>query len=348
MKGMKVTLCPKAGVAIALLLGIGAFGCNKNSGGNNAPGQPEAAANNATNTAPIDANIAAANNAPPVASAAENNSPTTNPGTSKNAPVDPKAPPKPAAKPAFVEPAATGQASWTKKAVNAKKLAESVDAKMKSVTNTRMHMFLNVDLPTVGRGFFEDDCMIADQSRFLTNYAVFVPGPHASFETYLVRKIKGDKGYSTFDGGKYHLGRTEPDKDILKGWVTNSTHYLSAGIGTSHKPFTELVDAAQKAKWTVAVEDKKFASGAYRRIIMESPTLPKQRFEIVIHPEKLLPVSFFAVILDKKKTLSSLELTWAKSDKPLTDADLSPKKTVTPINAISPEEAARKGLKPSN
>ena len=331
MKGMKLGF---AALALAALLGVCAVGCNKSdkqSQNINSPSQPTVTANNA----PIDSNAPITNNAPTANSGAANNAPETKP------PVK-----KPEPKPSFDEPKGPGEdKAWKKNAISARKLTESVDMKMKSVKDSRMHLFLNVDLPTAGKGFFEDDCIIADQSRFYLNYAVFVPGRRGSFDTFLVTKLKGDKEYSTYVGGKYQLGRIEPGKDVLSGWVTNSTHYLASGVGTSKKPFTELLDAAQKANWKIDVEDKKFDKGTFRRVIMESRTVPKERFEIMIHPQKLLPVSFFAVIFDKKKTLSVLEISWAKSDKPLTEADLNPMKEVPKVKTLTPEEAARQATK---
>ncbi len=344
---MNVCLGTRAAVGIAALMSVCTVGCNKEAP-KDSPSQTVIIVNNEASKAPSNNNAVVTNNAPTSSPAVSNNAAPEKSVAGHNAPV-PKPPvKKPSPKPPFDEPKGPGEdKNWKKNAISARKLTEAVDMKMKSVKNVRMHLLLNVDLPKSGKGYFEDDCIIADQNRFFLNYAVFVPGPRGSFDTFLVTKLKGNKEYSTYVGGKYQLGRIEPGKDILNGWITNSTHYLASGIGTSKKPLTELVDAAQKANWTINVEDKKFDKGTFRRIIMESRTEPKERFEIVVHPQQLLPVSFFALILDKKKTMSALDIAWAKSDKPLTEADLNPKKEVPKVKTLTPEEAAKQGLRPS-
>jgi hypothetical protein len=166
----------------------------------------------------------------------------------------------------------------------------------------------------------------------------------------LVRRLNGSKDYSTYVINKYVPGRIAPDPDILNGWMLGSTHYICSGVGTAKKPFTDLIVAAQKAKWKIKVEEKKFETSSYQRIIMESPDsskAPKRRYELMIHPQKLLPVAFTSVILDKKRTIGALDIAWQKSDKPLTEADLNPINKVDPIKVLTPEEAAKQGLKPS-
>ncbi len=352
MKGMK------ASFGIMALLAIGAIGCSKDEAKNgpapseatvNKPVSPEAT--DAANNEPASNNEPATNNAPPVVA---NNVPETNKPADTNSvksvtpPGGPKNDQTAVQRPTFQPlPGPNADPTWKKQSINPVNVASAVDAKMKTLTNIKMSMRLDVSIP-VGEGFFDQANFIADQSRFLVNYADFLhQEAQPRFETYVVTRIKDEKTYSTFVGDKYVPGRVPPNTDVLKGWLLDSTHYLGSGIGTDKKPLRDLVAAAQKAKWVVNVEDKTFDKITFRRIVMESPTLPKKRYEIIIHPTQMLPVAFNAAVLDKKKSTAALQLKWSKSDKPLTDQDLSQVVKTDRVNVISPEEAAKRGLKPT-
>ncbi|MEI8283008.1 MAG: hypothetical protein WCG75_11420 [Armatimonadota bacterium] len=337
----------KSSFAILALVAIGAVGC-KGGETNNSPapvGTANSANSPASNNAPATNNAPETNNAAAANNTAEaNNAPSTKTAVTKSGTVTSTLGPE------LVNPKGPGEDStWKKNEIDAKKLAEIVDATMKSVKDVKMTFHLEAELPE-HRGFFEDKCIIADQSRFYLNYANFVPGRNMRFDTFLVRRLNGSKDYSTYVVDKYVPGRIAPDPDTLNGWMLGSTHYICSGVGTTKKPFTDLVIAAQKAKWKISVEEKKFDKSSFQRIIMESPSsskAPKRRYELMIHPQKLLPVSFYSVIFDKKRTIGALDIAWQKSDKPLTEADLNPVQKVDPVKVLTPEEAAKQGLKPS-
>lgn len=225
----------------------------------------------------------------------------------------------------------------------AKKLATSVDASMKKLTNSKLHFELGAILPE-GHGDANFDTIIADQKRYLIRYATFSHERFPHFETYLVARQK-DGTYSTLVGDKYQPGRLAPQGDILKGWVTDSIHYITNGIGTDKKPLTELITAAEKAKWKVNVETKTYEIGVFKRIVMESPTKPNRRYEIMIEPKKQLLVSFNADVDEAKRSQVSMNMVTMKSDRPLTDADLKPTIKVDKVNTLTPEEARAKGIK---
>jgi hypothetical protein len=357
MKRMKVSF------GVATLVAIGIVGCDKGAA-NNMPVPPVAktTAPAAENANSVNPNIKSpeATNSAPTTTKKEAEAGNTAPIASNNAPIDqakknkkptpiiPQKKDKPKVK--FDDPAAAGKGGWKASDLSARKLIESVDAHMKLVTNSKMAINMVADVPygdKVGQGMVNVENVIADQNRFCLLYADFVPGGRPHFESHQVVRALDGKGYMTLVGEKYQAGRIEPDQDVLKGWVLNSTHYFSSGIGTSRKPLTELIEAAQKAKWNLKVEDKKFGTSSFRRVIMESPKEPKTRMELLIHPEKLLPVSFSAVVYGTKKTSSGLEIQWLKSDKPLTDADLTGKVKTAPVNAMSKAEAEKRGFKPS-
>ncbi len=373
MKGMKLSF------GVLALVAIGLGGCGKEES-NNAPvvrtvsnNQPVDAATNApaeANNAPAIANNApvTTNNAPVVTNNAPaepsklptvaNNTPsptkvppTTNTLPDTNKPpevnksdvktlIDNKGKKEPKKIP---DPTVAGKDGWTKSQVEVLKLTDSVDSSMKGVKNVRM-MLHNDFAYGNAKGFFHQGSLIADQSRYLLNYMTYAPGGNAHPETFIVAKKDGK--YSTLVGDKYQPGRVEPKKDVLNGWALDSTHYLCASVGTTRKPLTELVTAARKAKWKISVESKKFGTTSYQRVIMESPTKPTRRYEIVIEPTMKLPVSFSAAVFDKKKISSSLNIKWSKSDKPLTDEDLKPTVKTEQVKVISPEEAAKLGAIP--
>jgi len=373
MNGMKLSF------GVLALVAIGLIGCGKEET-KNTPVVPTVSNNqpmDAANNAPVDANNApvVTNNAPE----ATNNSPLV----SNNAPVEPTKPPtvanntpsptkvpptttslpdtnKPPAPnksdvkalidnkgkkelPKIPDPTAAGQGGWTKSQVEVLKLTDSVDSSMKGVKNVRMLLHNDFAYGNA-KGFFHQGSLIADQNRYLLNYMTYAPGGSAHPETFIVAKKDGK--YSTLVGDKYQSGRVEPNKDVLNGWALGSTHYLCASVGTARKPLTELVTAAKKAKWKISVESKKFGATSYQRVVMESPTKPARRYEIVIEPTMKLPVSFSAAVLDKKKISSSLNIKWSKSDKPLTDEDLKPTVKTDQVKVISPEEAAKLGAVP--
>ena len=330
----------KLGFGVAALVAIGLIGC---SGGatNNSPSGTNTTppATTETNNTPVAANNvpAAANNAPIEA----NNAPPA----ANNAPTDPQKNKKKKPGPVIPDPASAGKDGWTKSKSDAKVLTTSIDAKMKSMKNVQMILDQFADTPD-GNGQAHAKTTIADQSRFLIQYADYEVKPFPRFESYIVAKQAGLKKYSTLVGDKYQEGRVEPGKDIVNGWLFNSTHYINNGVGTDHKPFTELLAAIQNAHWTIHVETKKFSTESFQRIVMDSNSTPKKRYEIVIDPKNILPVSFTAVVFEKRKLSSTVQISWAKSDRPLTDDDLKPAESTEKVNLISPEEAKKRGLKP--
>jgi len=226
----------------------------------------------------------------------------------------------------------------------AKKLAAGVDATMKALTDTKLSFNLGATLPE-GHGDVKGlDTVIADRNRFLIRYAKFLRDENPHFETYTVLKQKDGK-YATLIGEKYQPGRIAPESDAITGWVTDSIHYITSGIGTDRKPLTELVNAAEKAKWKINVENQKFDMGNFQRIIMESPTLPKRRYEILVEPSKKLLVTFNADVEDKKKSRVSLSMLTMKNSKRLTDKDLKAGVNVDKITVMTPDEARKAGIK---
>ena len=345
----------RAMALVAVFTALAVVGCNKDeakngsapTGTSNQP-TPDATAN--ANNAPVttEANnapvTAEANNAP--APAAANNTPplTADQAKDEAAKKQAEAARKKLNQLNIGEPAVAGQGGWKKVTSDPKVLTQAVEAKMKSLKNYKMSIAMVVEMP-LGKGIVNADCLIADQSRYRLEYSDFEPGATAHFESSLVARMS-DKTYSTFVNGAYKKGRIAPNPDVLKGWVLDSTHYLASWIGTDKKPLTELVGAAQKAKWKVGVEEKKFEKGTYQRIVMESSTGPKKRYELLIDPKQMLPTTFNVAVYDKKKTLAGLDIAWLQSDKPLTDADLSQKVSTEPVKVITEEQAAKmKGLK---
>ena len=366
MKGMKFS------IGVLALLAIGLVGCGKgdtnnapapdankasssdanNSGaannpsGTNAPsGMTTPAANNApeANHAPGANQSPEANNAPVV-----NNSPVTTPKDGKKpGPMTPIGPVSTTKKGDSLLPSVTprGQDGWKKVSADAKKITAAVDSRVKVQKDMKMAMDVLFEMPT-GHGTLSRANMIADQKRFKLEYGLYSTKPVPHYETYFVIKKKGDTKYSTFDGDHYVSGRTATGPDILGGWILNPTLYLGSGIGTELKPLTQLVQTAEKAKWTIGVEEKKIENVVYQRIIIESSSQPAKRIELMIHPTKLLPVQINASILGTHKTNSMMRIQWLQSNTPLTDADLSPAVKTAPTNVISEEEGKRKGLKP--
>jgi hypothetical protein len=364
MNGMKLSF------GVLALVAIGLVGCGKDEA-SNAPvvppvsnNQPVDVENNApavSNNSPVATNNDPANNAPVEPSkppTVANNTPSTDkvppvtnalPDTKKLPPVN-KSDLKPLIDnkgkkelPKIPDPSAAGKDGWTKSQIDVIKLTDSVDSSMKGVKNIRM-MLHNDFAYGNAKGFFHQASLIADQNRYLLHYMTYAPGGDAHPETYIVTKKNGK--YSTLVGDIYQPGRLEPKKDVLAGWALDSTHYLCASVGTAKKPFTELVSAAKKAKWKISVETKKFGTASYQRVIMEAPTKPARRYEIMIEPTMKLPVSFSAAVFDKKKISSSLNIKWSKSNKPLTDEDLKPTVKTETINTITPAEAAKLGAIP--
>lgn len=338
MKGMKFRF------GVLALLAIGAVGCQKEEA-KNSPSPSVASTNQPAlpGTTP-DTNIPASNNFPEAANkpvdtnaapVVTNKPDATKPDANK---PDPTKPPPESIKPVIVDPKPAGEAGWTKSQTEARTLVAAADAKMKSVKDMKMSFYIDFAIGKAD-GYFKDSCLIADQSRYHLNYAEYLPGPNARLESYIVTKQKG--GYSTFVSGGYKPGRIEPSKDILKGWALNSTHYITSGVGTKKMPLTELVVAAQKAKWKINVETKKFTAGTYQRIIMESPGAPKRRYELMIEPKKMLPVEFSSAVFEKEKMSSALSIGWFQSDKPLTDDELTPKVKTDQVKVVTAEELAK-------
>ena len=295
--------------------------------------------------APLNNTPVAGNNTP----VPSNNAPVAannTPAPANNAPIDPQKHKKTKPGPDIPDPASSGKDGWAKSQTDAKKLTTSIDAKMKSMKNYQMVLDQYADTPG-GSGEAHPITNIADQSRYLIRYADYQVKPFAHFESFIVTKQAGQKKYSTLIGDKYQEGRVDPGTDIAGGWLFNSSHFITNGIGTDHKPFTELVTAIQHAKWAIHVETKKFSTGSFQRIIMESNSTPKKRYEIVVDPKNMLPVSFSAVVFEKRKLSNMVQISWAKSDKPLTDDDLKPAENIEKVNVISPEEAKKRGLKPN-
>jgi hypothetical protein len=353
MNGMKVTS------GVLALFAIGMVGCNK-GGTNNSP-SPDL-------TKPVSSgvnNSSEANNSPSVVSnenPAGNNAPvnTAPPSNANNAPAsnppviktpNPMMPMGPVIKPkkdGTLLPTVSGieKDGWKKVPSNVNSIAATLDDRMKSVRDTKMEMEVYFELPT-GHGILSRANIIADQKRFKLEYGLYTTKPMPHYETYFVIKKKGDTKYSTFDGEKYVSGRATPSADVLNGWILNPTQYLGNGIGTDKRPISELLQAAQKAHWRVGVEEKKLDQSVYQRIVMESPSQPTKRIELMLHPTKLLPVQLNESIIGTKRTNVAMRIEWSKSDKPLNDADLSPAVKAAPVNVISPEEAKKQGIKPT-
>lgn len=338
MNGMKISL------GVLALLAIGMVGCGKNET-NNAPvtgtsNEPVASANNQPTVE--------ANNGPAVATntAPETNTPDVNAPLATNAPADPKKPKGKAMNPVkdlppVPDPSAPGKDGWTKVQLEAKKLVQTVDTNMKAVKN--MKIVLHEDFNLAGqRGFFEDSFYVADQNRFHLNYASTYK-VNTLVDSFIVTKIDGQ--YKTLVGKNYQPGRVEPNKDLLSGWLLDSTHYMADSVGTKKMPFTELVTAAQKAKWKIMVESKQYDKRTFQRVVMESPSEPKKRFELMVEPNMKLPVQFNTVAYNKKKTSTALFVAWLQSDKPFTDAELSPKVPTKEVKTMTAEEAKKQGIK---
>jgi hypothetical protein len=346
MKGMKLS------VGVLAILTVGAVGCGKSDSNNATPVPP--VSNNQTPS--VDTNVEsnaplASNNAP----VEDNNAPVvTNPPTNNNSPDSNNKPPittdkKPVVKPpekkpepTIKEPPAVGQDGWTKSQIEAKNITEAVDANVKAIKNMRMNLRIDFSAGKA-KGTFNDACYIADQNRYLLKYMTYNPKTDVHPEDFVVMKKDGKD--STFVIDKYQPGRITPDKDTLKGWALNSTHYISAGVGTDRKPYTELITAAQKAKWKINVESKKYPNGEFQRIVMESPNEPKRRYELLVQPKMKLPVQFNAAIYEKQKIVSALLIGWDQSDRPLTDEQMSPKVKTEEVNVLTREEAIKKGIK---
>jgi hypothetical protein len=345
MKNMQVR------VGILALAIVSAIGCSKGDS-NNTPtnnNEPEVASKNvpeATNSQPAN-NTPEANNSPDTNKSVDTNSPTTATKT-ETKPLSPKEKldklkkDLDKTKPVFADVSKPGTDHWTKTQIAAKTLAETVDARMKRLKNNKMNLHLVARIPE-GDGSVDLDSIVADSSRYLIRYAVFNKAPNAHFESEIVAQQNGKD--TTLVGDKYQPGRTKPSADNLNGWVLNSTHYIVSGIGTSNKPFTDLVMAAQKAKWSINVETKRIQTSDFNRIIMESPTEPKKRYEIIVHPGQNLPVAFNADVLGKKKSSVSLKIGWAQSDTPITADQLLPKVKTENINVLTPEQAKKQGIK---
>ncbi len=335
MKQMRVKMTslaiPTLGIAALGFASLSLTGC----------GDKGSSGNNEANNASVAQAIPQGNNEPKVAAGSNNSasspesnnsttglgSPTPSVGSTPNpnqtlpGKRDHKTPPV----------ASINDPSWSKVEVQAKDLATQVDKNFKALRDSKIHLDIQGTLPE-GEGMVNTDNIVADDKRFLLQYAKFMHGSQAHWETYIVAKQpKG--GYGTLINDTYKPGRVDPDPDKLSGWVTDMSHYIASGIGTGRMPFTELVEAAQKAKWKIQVEDKRFDQGHFNRIVMESPSEPKKVFEILIDPVKGLPVQFNADVNAKKETRVSTQITYLKSDKPLKDSDLKPMvetKRVTP------------------
>ena len=330
---------------ILAITAIGLAGCGKGneiSSNNLAVENPTPSGNHAAPNVSPDTNSSgakvAANSAPE-----SNNAPIANNTPSKSEivstkpeTIDGKVPP--------MKPVLASQAGgWSKDAQAARDLASKVDASTKKLTDSKIHFFEGARL-VEGHGHVESDLIIADQKRYLLNYAKFETQGRPHFETYLVRKMP-DGTYATLVGGKYVPGRVSPTGDIVGGWFTDCTHYIASGIGTGQKPLTDLIDAAQKAKWKISVETKSFDNGTFKRIVMDSPTQPRRRYELTIEPKKLLLTNFNADINDNKRNQVSVTFQTMKSDRPLTEKDLKPEVPTEKITVLTPEEAKKQGIK---
>lgn len=349
MKNMQVR------VGILALAIVSAVGCNPGDSSNKPAGNNEPSV--ATKTNPEATNSVPANNNAPETNTPEANTPEANEPTDSNTPgKGNKTSPKDStleknkkikdelekSKPKFTDISKSGTDNWTKTQVAAKTLAETVDARIKKLKDTKMNLKLVAKVPE-GDGVVDLDSIVADSSRYLIRYAVFSPTPNAHFESEIIAQQNGKD--TTLVGDKYQPGRTTPNADNLNGWALNSTQYIASGIGTAKKPFTDLITAAQKAKWKIQVEKKKIQNSDLSRIIMESPNEPKRRYEIIIHPGQNLPIAFNADVFAKKKSSVSLKIGWAQSDTPITPQQLLPKIKADPVNVLTPDEAKKRGIK---
>lgn len=307
-------------------------------------GNKDNSGSNGTNNTPVAQNNPQGNNGPLVGNGSNNSGAPSPEGNNSTTGLGSPVPPTgstPNSGPAPSKPqdhkvtpiAPSNDPSWSKVEVQAKDLATQVDKNLKALRDSKIHLEIQGTLPE-GEGSVFTDNIVADDKRFLLQYAKFVRGSEAHWETFIVAKQpKG--GYGTLINDSYKPGRVDPDPDKLSGWTTDMSHYIVSGIGTNRMPFTELVDAAQKAKWKIQVEDKRFDQGHFNRIVMESPNDPKKVFEVLIDPVKGLPVQFNADVNAKKVTRVSSQISYMKSDKPLSDSDLKPNvetKRVTPAD----------------
>lgn len=237
-----------------------------------------------------------------------------------------------------------GTKNWTADKIAPEKLAAEVDEKIHSLRDSKMHFEMIAKLPE-GSGTVNLDSIIADNDHYLVRYAKFLKASQPYFESYTVTRLEGGKGpYATLVNGKYVEGRVPPNTDVLTGWVTDSTHYLTSALGSKNAPISDLVAAAKKAKWTVKAETKTFAAGTFQRIVMESPDGGKRRYDILIEPKRKLPVTFNADIDGKKKTQVTLTIATVFNTQHLGPDDLKPGIKTDKINVLTPEEANKVGI----
>lgn len=280
-----------------------------------------------------------ANNEAPASNSAATNAPVGDP-TAKNTTM------KPAAEPVVKDVDPSGQKNWTVKPAatdSATKLASEVDANLKALRDSKLHSELSANFASGEQGTYKTDFVIADNQRYVLTYAKLYKKAPRRFETYTVRRLPSGK-YGTLVEDKYVEGRVAPDKDVLGGWVTDSTHYLATAYGLGGTPVSDLVKAAQKSKWKVSVESKTFANQTFDRILMVSPD-GKKSYELMIEPKMKLPVNLSIDIDEgkRRKTQITQSFVTLKSDHKLTEADLKPGQPVKPIDVISPEEARKRG-----
>lgn len=245
----------------------------------------------------------------------------TKPGTTE--PTKPKEAPTP---PAIPGPAQDGFQPTPNNAVTT---LAGVDAQMKRMRDIELTQRVQAVYP-VGKGNAELVSRIKGPNDVLLRYANLEP-IGSRFTLVLYTEVRKDGKSQTLVGQKYQPGHRLPSGTLLETWPKNFSHHLLNNFGEGKaNTLSDLARAAAKAGWTTAVENKKFDSGTFQRVILTSKSKPKRTYTILIEPTKKLPMELQMAVDDTKKTRVTVALRWRQSDKPLTPKDLDPKVETAP------------------
>jgi hypothetical protein len=301
-------------VASALIGGCGSndkvVDSNSSNSGANATRNPE------SNNPPL---------ATPDGNAEAGNAPKENTGPDSNKAPDFTPPNKPIIP--DIDPSGKGGWGNPPKPSKAEVRVAAMDSAIKGLKNAKFLISSELIIPQ-GSGTNNTECVIGDQKdRYLLRYAFWDGKSNKPrFETHTVAKINGK--IQTYIDGNFKPGRILPSGDILKNWPTDHSHYIANSIASDARPFSSLLAKAKVAGWKITMETKKFDRGSFERLTLESPK-KDTKYEVMFEPGRNLPVTIQVNINAKKPTRVKSLISWAMSDKPLADQDLSPK-IITP------------------